>query len=82
MLEWSFFFNKGTLDWSDGHLARIKYKNGYFKFLIPKDRVSSSSASDQEELEVDDSLTLTKSVFLLVLGGFGLYFGADFCKLG
>ena len=23
---------------------RIKYKNGYFKFLVPKDRVSSSSA--------------------------------------
>jgi two-component system osmolarity sensor histidine kinase EnvZ len=23
---------------------RIKYQNGYFKFLIPKDRVTSSSA--------------------------------------
>tara|TARA_B100000767_G_scaffold262168_1_gene274563 strand:- start:564 stop:728 length:165 start_codon:yes stop_codon:yes gene_type:complete len=49
-------------------------------FLIVS--ISRPSTSDQEELDVDDSLTLTKSVFLLVLGGFGLYFGADFCKLG
>jgi len=65
-----FFFN--GINWIVGSVLFL----ALVLFLIVS--VSSSSASDQEELEVDDSLTLTKSVFLLVLGGVGLYFGADF----
>lgn len=65
-----FFFN--GINWMVGSVLFL----ALVLFLIVS--VSSSSASDQEELEVDDSLTLTKSVFLLVLGGVGLYFGADF----
>tara|TARA_B100000768_G_scaffold22056_1_gene19631 strand:- start:1435 stop:2361 length:927 start_codon:yes stop_codon:yes gene_type:complete len=65
-----FFFN--GINWMVGSVLFL----ALVLFLIVS--VSRSSASDQEELEVDDSLTLTKSVFLLVLGGVGLYFGADF----
>tara|TARA_B110000003_G_scaffold2652_2_gene2820 strand:+ start:63312 stop:64238 length:927 start_codon:yes stop_codon:yes gene_type:complete len=65
-----FFFN--GINWIVGSVLFL----ALVLFLIVS--VSRSSASDQEELEVDDSLTLTKSVFLLVLGGVGLYFGADF----
>ena len=65
-----FFFN--GINWIVGSVLFL----ALVLFLIVS--VSMSSASDQEELEVDDSLTLTKSVFLLVLGGVGLYFGADF----
>ena len=65
-----FFFN--GINWIVGSVLFL----ALVLFLIVS--VSRSSTSDQEELEVDDSLTLTKSVFLLVLGGVGLYFGADF----
>lgn len=65
-----FFFN--GINWMVGSVLFL----ALVLFLIVS--VSRSSACDQEELEVDDSLTLTKSVFLLVLGGVGLYFGADF----
>ncbi|MDC0988623.1 ATP-binding protein [Candidatus Pelagibacter sp.] len=37
-----FWFN--TTDYKELIDIRIKYKDGYFKFLVPKDRVSSSSA--------------------------------------
>ncbi|RPG59308.1 MAG: HAMP domain-containing protein [Flavobacteriales bacterium TMED235] len=38
----SYWFN--TTNYKELIDLRIKYQNGYFKFLIPKDRVSSSSA--------------------------------------
>ncbi len=37
-----FWFN--TTDYKELVDLRVKFKNGYFKFLIPKDRVTSSSA--------------------------------------
>ena len=38
----SFWFN--TTNYKELIDLRIKYQNGYFKFLVPKDRVTSSSA--------------------------------------
>ena len=38
----SFWFN--TTDYKELIDIRIKYQNGYFKFLVPRDRVTSSSA--------------------------------------
>jgi cation:H+ antiporter len=65
-----FFFN--GINWIVGSVLFL----ALVLFLIVS--ISRPSTSDQEELDVDDSLTLTKSIFLLVIGGVGLYFGADF----
>jgi cation:H+ antiporter len=65
-----FFFN--GINWIVGSVLFL----ALVLFLIVS--ISRPSTSDQEELDVDDSLTLTKSIFLLVIGGGGLYFGADF----
>ena len=37
-----FWFN--TTDYKELVDLRIKFKSGYFKFLVPKDRITSSSA--------------------------------------
>jgi cation:H+ antiporter len=65
-----FFFN--GINWIVGSVLFL----ALVLFLIVS--ISRPSTSDQEELDVDDSLTLTKSIFLLVIGSVGLYFGADF----
>lgn len=65
-----FFFN--GINWIVGSVLFL----ALVLFLIVS--ISKSSLNDQENLEVDNSLTLFKAIFLLVLGGFGLYFGADF----
>jgi cation:H+ antiporter len=66
-----FFFS--GINWIVGFFLFL----GLVLFLIVS--ISKSSSLDgQEELEVDDSLTLIKSIFFLVLGGLGLFFGADF----
>ena len=38
----NFWFN--TINYKELIDLRVKYQNGYFKFLVPKDRVTSSSA--------------------------------------
>lgn len=65
-----FFFN--GINWMVGSVLFL----ALVLFLFVS--ISKSSSENQEEVEVDNSLTLIKAISLLVFGGLGLYFGADF----
>jgi cation:H+ antiporter len=65
------FFTNG-LGWVVGSLFIIFLL--FFLFFS----IKKSSIDSQERVELDPNLNTTKSTFLIVIGGLGLYFGAEF----